>query len=212
MKLAKLSLVCIICLYCNITSSNANQSTNNLFINKTEAVFEEDSGIDVLDQNNNSVKTSFIKENLKAYNDKDYETINEYFIRNGYHYNEKKIIPILESNYFSTRISSSYYLSSRDTHNFKQSGFSVSYTVELSSTIRVNESTGVITSYSSPSLSLLESTMGNGQLTRVSTPVSMSSSKRSITITGIYSYVVYDNFSGMPISLSDGPHKLYVSY
>lgn len=155
----------------------------------TEKIFENDSQYDVVDRNSFSVKNQCYNDNISNYINEEYDKISNYCIENGYAYTRN-----MEDDGFSNagnkpNASKSKYVHRDYQEQFTQNNKTITAETILESTLRINDATGVITSYSGPYLSLTYDNAGYAFTTNLidaSTEAVLSSTKRTITISCSY--------------------------
>lgn len=193
-KLLKFIIVCSLLLLVNIKNSYALEEVPTKLVEYITYLFEETKGYDIIDSDSNSVKERFLKENINDYNNKNIKSI----------YNK-----ILENNFVLTyenetnnllRASRTVNLTKNFLHTYRfDSVTSVTFEVECYATIRVNDNTGEITSFSGPSVSLNYTSGGlftSSKLYDVNTSYSWgSSAHRSINFNYKYGLEVVEKGS-----------------
>lgn len=204
-----LSLLCAFALvfqFSMITSSanefeleKINNEVSEEFRSITDKIFSGDETYDVLNNEEESVLKDFIEENREYYQTSAYDSIRQNFIDNKLRYRTY----ILEKE-ISTYASDTYVVNASDQFEFSQSGFNVSYRVLLRGVVRVNGTTGVVTSYDNPSVSLTYCSITGGRLTNVSTGAEWASSThRSVIFKGEFRLEVAFVYGFVPFVLND---------
>lgn len=214
------SIVLFISLMSNVVYANEYTSINSSeeksdFIDIVNDVFANNHSSDVLNEYNESVKLEFIKDNNENFTQHNYDKIEQYCIDNDLSLTRKfKEIVLQPLSNSIPRMSYTYNISNDKTRSFSQNYFNVTYVTRISGSVHVNDSTGVITSYSGPYITLLSCTLsGTNQLQNVSTSVSWgSSSHRSLTMTASYQFTTSFVYDTAPFYLSDSPQSNSVSY
>lgn len=191
MKLKKLmvflSLVsCLIAL--NFKSAFAyNNEVPIIVVEHITNLYENNKNYDVIDENNVSIRDRFIEENIVNYENGNFENIYSNILDNNL------VLVISSEKNISTRASTTKNLTKVFIHNIKFNPIkAVTIAVECYATIRVNESTGEITSFSGPTVSLKDPVGGGAvveKLYDVNTSYKWgSSAHRSIDFTYKYGY------------------------
>ena len=154
----------------------------NKFEEWTVQIFNNNYEYDVINIDAQSVRNDFCNNNKINYENGDYETISNYFVDNrlSYSRNSSKI-----ELYATT--SKPVYKDFLD--QFTQNGKTITVETRLESTLRVNENTGIIHSYSGPYLSLTYDNAGYAFTTNfvdASTNAVLSSTGRTVTLSCSY--------------------------
>lgn len=131
-------------------SVETQSEVSDKFKEVIDKVFDEDQEADVIDVDGNSVKANFISINLQHYTQKNYLQIQSYFEDNLLRVvceNESKPQPRASTSYNNSKLVFHSYVT--PDYNYR-----IEFEAECYAVIRVNEATGVITSFSGPSMYL----------------------------------------------------------
>lgn len=164
-----------------LASYNDSQASQKI-IDITNLIFDGNENVDVIDNDGSSVKENFIVDNIDAYEKKDYVSISRYLSENSY-------ILTNDISYMLSRASYTKSCAKQYVANHDFGDRVVTLAVTLRSTIRVNDATGIITSYDqNPELYIDEHSSTEGFTTtigKVGTDSNrLSSSRRSIIMSG----------------------------
>ena len=150
-----------------------------------DCIYSSDFNYDIINNNGVSIKDNFIAENQVNYELGNYENIYNYIIDNE--------LVLVMSKVTASRSSNTKNLTKIFTHSYRfSSEKAITFGVECYAVIRVNESTGVITSFSGPSVSMY-SPAGGGAVSEKLYDINTSykwgsASHRSIDFTYRYGY------------------------
>lgn len=164
-----------------------NNNVPDIVIDYVINLYSNDKNYDIIDKNSISVKKMFLEENINNYKNGNYPDIYSYIKDNDL------VLVGLNLTNVSTRASTTKNLTKTFVHTVKFTPEkAVTFAVECYAIIRVNESTGVITSFSGPSITLKDPSGGGAVIEKlydVSTSYSWgSSAHRSIDFTYKYGY------------------------
>ena len=176
---------------CTMNNASAQESVSNRFIELIDGIFSNSLNYDVINTSGFRVKDNFIEENRKLYENLDYSSISENFMNNNLTISSIPDMP-------QTRVSEAKSLTKNYYHSYRPSNFQkIEFEMQCYAVIRVNDATGVITSFSGPSVSLIWSNVGMYCIVNphnVSTSYSWgSSTHRSITFNYRYALSVQDD-------------------
>ncbi len=179
-------IVCLLSLNINVSSA-MNDNVPEFIVEYVTNIFNNNEDYDVIDNKGESVKNSFVIENENYYRDKNFKAIYSQIADNELILVKSSISTI------STRASSTKNLTKTYNHTVRFTAEkAATFAVECYTTIRINESTGVITSFSGPRVSLKDPAGGaavSESLYDVSTSYTWgSSAHRSIDFTYKYGY------------------------
>lgn len=216
-KILFLVLALSVFLNCNLISARANEKCystvdGGVSTEFIDSLFLGDSLYGVENYNQQNMKEIFIDENKENFAKKDYLSIHNYMIENNLVLTREINEPILNEG--KERISVSYARSKDYQFSFTRNNIPVNYVVRISATFRVNDSTGVITSYSGPTLSLVSTSINTTAYLQdtSSTYESWSASKRSLSLSQSFTFVAKGNYGGLYLEFIDGRRTVSVSY
>lgn len=206
--------VTILCLFASFSITNVNalssksDNSDSIIAGFANDLYHELNNTDIVNQEGVSVKEQFIVDTLDYFKDKDYSSIEDYCAEND--------LSFIRINVVNPRLSYTQNIHKDQTYSFKSNNITVTYTVRISGSVHVNDATGVITSYSGPTVAVIDcslsSLLASTQLQNVSSNAKLSSTKRSITMTSSFNFTATGSASYYPLIFNDTRRTLSVSY
>lgn len=173
---------------CVSTLAYVNEQETLDFKGWTTNIMTFSEGYDVLDVDGNSCKMDFIEDNKTLFLNEEFDKILDYFQSRNLRYSFTGIEENVQRGASVTTTPYQYFY-----HNGQNDVCNYSAVVKMSITIRGDDSTGIIRSYSGPNVSLisLTSNIVSGQMKNITTRAEYSDTRRTITAYGSYDIVLY---------------------